>query len=108
MQPQSRKDRTIMTAQHVTRIEALAQDSYHFVNQRFADYAAPMLALLHEVGVDRDAFMKLEPAINEAINAAERNGYMTGFMLSSALTPLPFFSTDPMDKVLMPDRYVGQ
>jgi hypothetical protein len=96
-----------MTPQDVTRTEALAQESYQFVNQRFADYAAPVLALLHEVGIDRATFMRLEPVINEAINAAEHNGYVTGFMLSSAITPLPFFSTDPMDEVLRPDRYVA-
>lgn len=97
-----------MTTQDVTRTEALAQDSYQFVNQRLADYAGPVLALLHEVGIDHTTFMKLEPAINAAINDAEHNGYVTGFLLSRAITNLPLFSADPLDAVLMPDRYVGQ
>lgn len=97
-----------MTPQDVTRTEALAQDSYQFVNQRFADYAAPVLTLLHDLGIDRTAFVKLEPVINAAINEAEHNGYVAGFLLSRAITNLPLFSADPMDAVLMPDRYIGQ
>lgn len=97
-----------MTTQDVTRTEALAQDSYQFVNQRFADYAAPVLTPLHDLGIDRTTLMKLEPVINDAINSAEHNGYVTGFLLSRAITNLPLFSTDPMDAVLMPDRYVGK
>lgn len=97
-----------MTALNVTKVEALAQESYQFVNNRFADYAAPVLTLLHDLGIDHAAFMKLEPAINAAINDAEHKAFVAGFTFSSAIANVPLFSTDPMDAVLMPDRYVGQ
>lgn len=96
-----------MTTQDLNRTESLAQQTYEFVNPRFPDHAAPVLAMLNRLGIDRAAFMELEPMINGAINEAEHNGFTVGFLMSSAIANLPVFSTDPMDAVLMPDRYVA-
>ncbi len=95
-----------MTTLDVTRTESLAQETYEFVSQRFPDYAGPVLALLQNLSIDRNAFIKLESAINGAINKAEHNGFTVGFVLSGALANVSIFrKVDEMDKVLRPDLY---
>lgn len=97
-----------MTTLDITRVETLAQQSYEFVCQRFADHTAPIYELLDTLGIDHSAYIELERTINGAIAGAEHAGYVAGFTFSAAIANLPVFTTDPMDAVLMPDRYVGR
>lgn len=96
-----------MTALDLNRTQQLAQESYDFVQNRLPDQTAPIYALLNRLGIDHSDFMQLEFAINNAIAEAEHNSFVVGFTLSHAIANVPLFSSDPMDAVLMPDRYVA-
>jgi len=75
---------------HAEKIEQLAHDAYDFVTSRLDDHITPIFAFLASLNLDHSTYCKLENEVSGAINHAEHEAFVSGFLMAKAIENVPF------------------
>jgi hypothetical protein len=79
-----------MTTTSVTHAQQLAQDAYDFATSRLGDHITPIFEFLASLNLDRATYCQLENEVSGAINHAEHQAFVSGFLMAKAIENVPF------------------